>query len=187
MRAADNPFAVHRVLRQRYRLTEGEWSALLQRLDSLRSRAAIVGPHGSGKTTLLEDLAERLRARGRRVRALRCDATLRRLEAIDDLHRDDLIFVDGAEQLSRVDWWRLLLLGRSGGLVITSHREEMLPTLHRCATSPELLRDLCSGMGVTLSPGRCVELHERHRGNVRDALRQLYDESAMLAGTAALA
>ena len=68
MRARDNPYAAHRVLKVRYRLTESQWQELLARLDELGYRAAIVGPQGSGKTTLLEDLAERLSARGFRIR-----------------------------------------------------------------------------------------------------------------------
>ena len=63
-RACDNPFAVHRVLRERYRLSAVQWQALLARLERLGWRAAIVGPHGSGKTTLLEDLAGRLEGQG---------------------------------------------------------------------------------------------------------------------------
>jgi len=56
LRAADNPFAVHRVLRERYRLSETEWTRLLGRLERLGWRGAIVGPNGSGKTTLLDCL-----------------------------------------------------------------------------------------------------------------------------------
>src|SRR6185436_15582003 len=70
MRAADNPFAVRRVLAIRYRLSGETWEGLLERLAALRYRAAIVGPHGRGKTTLLEDLAPRLEALGFRTRTV---------------------------------------------------------------------------------------------------------------------
>ena len=71
MRARDNPFRTDRVLAVRYRLDQGTFDGLLDRLDALGRRAAIVGPKGSGKTTLLEDLAPRLRDRGFTVRELR--------------------------------------------------------------------------------------------------------------------
>src|SRR5688500_16201828 len=75
LRARDNPFAVHRVLAERYRLDEAGWTRLEARLAALDNRGAIVGPHGSGKTTLLEDLADRLERRGERVVMLRFDST----------------------------------------------------------------------------------------------------------------
>ena len=154
LRACDNPFAVHRVLAERYRLDETEWARLLARLERLGNRGAIVGPHGSGKTTLLEDLAERLARRGER----------------------DIIMVDGADQLSRFEWIQLRLRARAArGLIITSHRDGMLPLLHRCETSPELLSDLVRSLGQPISAARAAELHASHRGNVRDAIWELYD------------
>jgi hypothetical protein len=65
---------------------------------------------------------------------------------------------------------------RAGGLVITSHRPGLLPTLFECTTSPELLAEIVGELsGADLEAG---ELYERHRGNVRDALRELYDRWA---------
>ena len=154
LRAADNPFAVHRVLRERYRLSETEWTHLLRRLERLGWRGAIVGPNGSGKTTLLEDLGKRLDASGRR----------------------DVQLVDGADQLSRVEWWRLRL--RSGGLVITTHKRAMLPVLHECVTTPDLLREITASLGVPLPVAECASLLRRHGGNIRDALRELYDRES---------
>jgi energy-coupling factor transporter ATP-binding protein EcfA2 len=154
LRACDNPFAVHRVLAERYRLDESGWARLLNRLETLGHRGAIVGPHGSGKTTLLEDLAERLERRGER----------------------GIMLVDGADQLSQFEWMRLRLRARSArGLIITSHRDGMLPLLHRCETSPELLSDLVRALGQPISAARAAELHASHRGNVRDAIWELYD------------
>jgi hypothetical protein len=186
LRAADNPFAVHRVLRQRYRLTEDGWSRMVDRLAAMRNRAAIVGPKGSGKTTLLEDLAARLEARGLLVRMIRLTSAARRLPALS-LQPEVVLMCDGAEQLSRLDWWRLRLRSRfAAGLVITSHHAGLLPTLHRCETSPALLEELTAALGVHVDTARCVTLHTRHRGNVREALRALYDEvSAPLIGVPA--
>lgn len=175
-RARDNPFAVHRVLRERYRLTEPEWSALLARLDLLGGCGAIVGAHGSGKTTLLEDLGERLEALGWRIRFVRLNAEQRRLPDVSGWGSEDFVLCDGAEQLTFVDWQRLRFrAARAGGFVITTHRPGPLPELHRCETTPALLRGLAVSLGEPLSAAESGALYARHAGDLRAALRELYD------------
>lgn len=179
--ARDNPFAVHRVLRERYRLDDAGWSALLARLEAAGWRGAIVGPHGSGKTTLLEDLAVRLEVRGWTARWVRLSTEDRQVSrgSLVGLAARDVVLVDGAEQLGWVRWrllrWRAR---RAAGLIITTHRAGRLPTLLRCRTSPDLLRSLVAALGVTLTPAAAASLHARHRGNLREALRELYDAHA---------
>jgi len=176
--ARDNPFAVHRVLRERYRLDGAGWAALLARLEAQRWRGAIVGPHGAGKTTLLEDLAVRLEAGGRRVRWVRLNSENRCVPRgrLVGLEARDLVLLDGAEQLGWVRW-RLLRwqVRRAAGLIITTHRAGRLPTVQRCGANPELLRELVSALGVTLGVDEATGLYARHRGNIREALRELYD------------
>jgi hypothetical protein len=160
--------------------------ALLPRLDVLRRRAAIVGPHGSGKTTLLEDLEHVLARRGLRITHLRLDtegprlprewpASARRLDA------GDIVCVDGAELLGPIAWTHLRWqVRRAGGVIITTHRPGRLPTLIACRTSPALLdriiRRLAPAGGVATPP--VAELFARHHGNLREALRELYDVHA---------
>jgi hypothetical protein len=190
MRAADNPFAVQRVLRIRYRLSDEAWEGLLDRLAALQYRAAIVGPHGRGKTTLLEDLAPRLEARGFRIRSVKFHTGDRRLtreqrkDFLRHLSPRDLLCVDGAEQLGRIAW--LALLARSlgaGGLVITSHRPGLLPTLLECETSPDLLEGIVRDLaGPEVDGLQIGELFARHGGNVRSALREMYDVWALREG-----
>jgi len=178
--ARDNPFAVHRVLRERYRLSEPEWQGLMARLERRRWRGAIVGPHGSGKTTLLEDLAARLDAQGRQVHWLRFNADQRRLAVPTGWKARDFVLCDGAEQLSILDWRSLARrAGSAGGLVVTTHHAGRLPVLHRCETSPALLHDLAVSLGEPLSDRDCDELHARHDGNLRAALSELYDRWSM--------
>jgi len=191
LRARDNPFAVQRVLAIRYRLAGVTWEEMLERLAALRFRAAIVGPHGHGKTTLLEDLGERLGVRGFRVRTATLRRGERRLGAVREaaLFRDpdpaDLLLVDGAEQLDRMAWWRLRRRSRAAaGLIVTAHRPGLLPTLYECATTPELLAGIVADLGDVVEEGS-EELFARHGGDLRQALRELYDRRAGLTSSPA--
>ena len=180
MRARDNPFAVQRVHAIRYRLAGVTWEGLLERLAALGFRAALVGPHGHGKTTLLEDLGARLSGRGFRVRTVTLHEEDRQLDGarrkalFHDLSPSDVLLLDGAEQLGRLSWFEVRARTRAaGGLVVTSHHPGLLPTLHECRTTPGLLAEIVgelAGEGVETG-----ELFSRHGGNVRDALRELYD------------
>ena len=183
MKARDNPFAVDRVLSIRYEFPEGQAGTLLARFERLRYRAAIVGPHGTGKTTLLEDLETPLASLGFRVTHLRLDAAHRRFppgclsRLAATLDARDLVCLNGAEQLGRVAWmmfrWRTR---RAGGVLITSHRAGLLPTLIECATTPELLDGIVSRLAPRTGGVRVpADLFARHHGNLRDALRELYD------------
>lgn len=188
LRARDNPFAVERVLQLRYRFRDDGWPSLLSRLRSLRCRAAIVGPHGSGKTTLLEELGERLTAQSVRVHRLflneqsRAYPTdfVRRIR--DVLTPSDIILFDGCEQLGPLAWQRFRWqTRRAGGLIITTHAPGRLPTLWTCETSRALLTDLVSqllGETATVAEEDLRRLFDKHRGNLRDVLRELYDRAA---------
>jgi hypothetical protein len=183
--ARDNPFAVHRVLRVRYRLAEHQWDELLSRLATLNNRAAITGPHGSGKTTLLEDLAPRLAARGFRPKLLRLDAENPAFDPafLTDffarLEPGDFILFDGAEQSGFWAWRKFLRASRrAAGMAITVHKPGRLPTLHECRTTPGLLTELVRELGEKLSLQDAASLFARHNGNLRDCLRELYDAAA---------
>lgn len=186
MRARDNPFAVDRVLALRTRGVP--WDDLLARFETLGRRAAIAGPHGAGKTTLLEDLEPRLAARGHRIRK----ATLhegdrqlgphRRQALLAALGPDDLLLLDGAEQLAPYAWRELAWRSRrAAGLLVTIHGPGngagRLPLLWECRPTPELLAALVADL---VGPHEAAalplaDLFRAHRGNLRDALRALYD------------
>ena|SRR5947209_6182681 len=190
MRARDNPFAAQRLEAIPYRLSGASWEELLERLAALRCRAALVGPHGRGKTTLLEELARRLQGRGLRMRPVVLRQGDRRLSwrqretLFRSLTARDVLLVDGAEQLGRLAWLEVRTRSRAaGGLVITSHRPGLLPTLHECRTTPELLAGIVADLVGREEAARLPsagELLARHGGNVRDALRELYDLCAGL-------
>ena len=185
MKARDNPFAVDRLHRLRFRLPESSWPQLLMQWDDMNHRGAIVGPEGRGKTTMLLELADVLRRRQWNVRL----ATLRRAQAnawrelpsdlLLNLDARDCILLDGGEQLGFFAWQRFLHRTKAaGGLVVTLHRAGRLPTWFHCATSVELLDDLVSELLGSLDDSvRSVNRHlfEKYGGNLRLALREWYD------------
>ena len=186
MKARDNPLATHRVLAIRYRPLDASWSELLDRLDRMNYRAAIAGPKGSGKTTLIEDLIPHLVARGLAPRLIRLSEESRVVDEslLWDLTACDIVLLDGAEQLNALSWLHFRwLTRRAGGLIITVHRPSRLPTLLRTTTTPQLLQQITNELlgGNTPPPARIEELYATHRGNLREALRELYDDFAVMA------
>lgn len=175
-------------MRVRYRLCDEAWESLLQRLADLRYRAAIVGREGAGKTTLLEDLEPHLTARGYEVVWLRLtqEQPAFASDVIQSLRRQlnprHIILFDGAEQLSRWSWWRFTSVAQqAGGLIITSHRHGLLPTVLECRTDAGLLASIVSellGEPAERLQATADELFLKYHGNLRDALRDLYDRWA---------
>jgi len=186
VRARDNPFRVQRITALSCRLPPGEsWEGLLARLAGFGFRAAVVGPEGHGKTTLLRELGRRLAERGFRIRRARLRLRQGRLDReqaeslLADLAADDLLIVDSADQLGWLGRRRLLRASRgAGGLLVASHGAFPLPTLLACRTSPELFAAVLAELvpGAELPPEFTPEnLFTRHRGNLREALWELYE------------
>jgi hypothetical protein len=194
MLARENPFSTDRVLRERYRFTNEDWARLMEKLGARHGRGALVGPKGSGKTTLLEDLGQRLAASGQRVTLIRLCVELPRLPLEYDrdffsrLDQRDAVLLDGTEQLSLMHWLGFRWLSRRAGIVVvTTHHTGRLPLLHRCTTSPALLRDLVAAFGQKLDLAEATALHRTHRGNLREALRELYDRAEKQSGALSIA
>ncbi|MCX5645387.1 MAG: hypothetical protein NTZ17_12040 [Phycisphaerae bacterium] len=185
MKARDNPFAVERVHTIRYRPLHTTFDRLLVRLHELNYRAAITGPEGSGKTTLLEDLQRVFQGKGVKTNLVFVnDAShfdspaCRRL--LSGLTRDQIILLDGADLIRRSDWSLLKrhTITHAYGLVITSHRRGLLPTLIECSTTPALLREIVTDLqpqSRTLTTEFLDSLYDRHQGNLQACLRELYD------------
>ncbi|MBI5850577.1 MAG: hypothetical protein HZB39_05990 [Planctomycetes bacterium] len=187
MLARENPFRVERLHALRFRYPPGDdHEALLARVMEHGGRGAIVGPHGSGKTTLMLELAEHLRADGRRVRELRIGVEQHRLSEVerrtlcDALGPRDAFLFDGAGHLTPWSWWCLRRALRAAGLVIvTAHRAGRLPTVLRTAGSPDLLCELVAELDPTIGVAKVREVCREARSDLRQALRSLY-ESARL-------
>jgi hypothetical protein len=81
--------------------------------------------------------------------------------------------------MSRFVWpWFKRRAKRAAGLVITSHRRGMLPTLVECSTTPALLDEIITeilGEESNILRPLTPTLFTKHRGNLRAALRELYD------------
>ncbi len=185
MRARDNPFAVERIQAIRYRPLNTTLDRILARLHELNYRAAIIGPEGSGKTTLLEDLQEMLRQKDLRANLTFVNDTsrfdspaCRRL--LSELTRDTILLLDGADLIRRSDWSLLKrhTITHAYGLIIASHRRGLLPTLIECSTTPALLKNIVADLlpqSRTIPAESLDSLYQRHQGNLRACLRELYD------------
>lgn len=156
----------------------------MARLTALNYRAAIIGPEGSGKTTLLEDLEPRLRARGFQVRWLRITMEDRHLDhrLLADVQDRDVFLMDGADLLARTLWlWVRFNVRRAAGLIVTSRRLRVLPRLIECQTSEPLLGEIANellGEKTVALRHLFSPLFNRHNGNLRCVLRELYDVCA---------
>ena len=92
---------------------------------------------------------------------------------------EDVLLVDGVEQLGPLTWRKLRRGSLShAGLIITTHAPGRLPTLIECRTSVELLDEIVTELAPAeigrLRP-KLPPLFARHDGNVRLCLRELYD------------
>ena len=186
MRARENPFRVERLHALAFRFEDGgDLDDLLRRLRQHGGRGAIVGPRGSGKSTLLEQLGRRFRAEGLDVRTLRVGAgqtsltAAERADLCDRAGPTTAILFDGAGHLRSQQWRQIEEQARDAEwFVITAHRRGRMRTALRTSTSAELLRDLAGTLGYSLAPDDASALFRQHRGNLRDALRALYDRCA---------
>jgi hypothetical protein len=189
MRPRDNPFAMHRIEALPFRLpSDLTWETFLDRCAAAKWRGAIVGPHGSGKTTLLEQLAPRARELGFNPHFFRVQAEStmaqkqQMLTRVRSLRAPDLLLLDGAEQLSTREWLTLhSAASAAAGCLITVHRTSRLPTLLETRTSPALLIELAQELtGERLPLAEAGVLFKRHLGNLRECLRALYDQRALV-------
>lgn len=186
--AVENPFSTSRVRPGAiaYVFPAGEnVDTLVDRLRANGCWGQIVGPHGSGKSALLATLIPALERAGRRALLIELHDGARQLPVdvshMPGLTQDSLVIVDGYEQLSHWNRWRLkrFCRRRGVGLVVSSHASVGLPQLFSTSTSVELARQLVDQL---LGDGRsCIAADEverrfaAHRGDVREMLFDLYD------------
>lgn len=160
--------------------------ALYEKFLASGRRGEIVGPHGTGKTTLLCALETEARRRGHAVRRVTLREAERRLSAgwwrIDGVDR--VVFLDGAEQLSRLGFWRVQRRCRREGLglLVTAHRSLGLPALYSTSVSEAMARRLaerilasCPQAPRLVEPDEAAAALRAAHGDLRVALFALYD------------
>lgn len=183
----ENPFCSGAIERLEFRLPAGfTWDSLIAKLANVNWIGAVVGPHGSGKSSLLDQLAPRLEQHGLKPRIYRLTAESGQadkdalLAIVREMRAPDMLLLDGAEQLSTRQWLPLRVAVDSlAGCVVTLHRTGRLPTLMETETTPALFTELIADLtGCTLPPGEAASIHARHRGNMRECFRELYDRWA---------
>ncbi len=182
-----NPFATRWV---RPGAVEFHFAALeslaqvVERLTANGDWGEIVGPHGSGKSTLLLAVAQALEQRGRRVVLVELHDGQRWLPIpLAELSCDPntTICVDGYEQLSRWNAWRLRRhVRRAGaGLLVTSHQPVGLPRLYDTSVSLELAMQLVMELAVAhqgiIEPRHVADAYSATGGNLREMFFKLYD------------
>lgn len=174
MKARENPFRVEKLHGVCLRL---DWSIdeIFQKLESSGWKGAIVGDHGSGKTRFLNELEKEMRRRSFLTEKIFLTDNRRTIPwGKLFFHSRKMLLIDGAEQLMAWEWFLLRLLAR--GLVITCHKKEKLPVLIEMKTSVELLEEIVKELSKeNFWKFDCEELFRKHRGNIRDALRECFD------------
>jgi ABC-type cobalamin/Fe3+-siderophores transport system ATPase subunit len=188
-----NPFATERIRSGAipYQFPDGEDAArLIERLRSAGWWGQIVGPHGSGKSTLLAALLPELARSAGEVHLARLHQADRRLPPAmhDALGRTSaaaprrLLLIDGYEQLSPWDRWRLQHRCRDVGygLLVSTHRRLWgLPVLCRCRATADtawrVVRYLLREQGCPFAPADLATRLAALNGDLRELLFELYD------------
>jgi hypothetical protein len=186
--AVSNPFATRFVrpgAMPYYFLNGQDARPLVDDLKKLLWRGAIVGPHGTGKSTLLHALLPELVARGRKPVFVTLRDNQRwlprsrpRWRSLDD---KSVLIIDGYEQLNRVSrailWFQQKV--RCFGVLVTAHTDVGFPTVARThgdlAVLHRLIEEELPCDAGSIAPDEIARAFERRRGNLREALFELYD------------
>lgn len=185
VRARDNAFTAERVEQVRYKPQGTTLDELLVRLEKMSYCAAIIGPEGSGKTTLLEDIGAALEKQRQRIKNVFVNDSSPMTwqssrELFMQIRPGQIVLLDGADSIARATWQALKrgVLRRAGGLVVTAHKTGLMPTLIECSTTPELFSKIVSEITngeQGIARDLLDEVYHRNKGNIREALRELYD------------
>lgn len=102
-------------------------------------------------------------------------------DALSQLTPQTVLLIDSFEQLRLREQLRLVFQSRrSAGIIVTAHRPCIVKTVHTTATNAALLNSLVTELdsSTELRPTEIKTLFFRHHGNLRTALRELYDLSS---------
>ncbi len=114
-----------------------------------------------------------------------CPASMRIRWDLLQGQADRVLVLDGYEQLSIFARFRLLAAQKRHryGVLITSHRPTWFPTISNLTITPELaieiIQEILSESEVNFAPPNSTNVAtmlDRHRGNMRELLMELYDQ-----------
>ncbi|MEX0668950.1 MAG: hypothetical protein WD060_00625 [Pirellulales bacterium] len=157
--------------------------ALVDRLPAPGGCSAITGPHGHGKTSLLVAILANAGARGRPTTLVRVASPSDAWEVLAMLAGTapkTIVGIDGWDRIrfALMPVLRLVAAYRGASLLVTTHRPGRLPVVARCETSRGLLSAIVDRLpdhGGVIDAVDIDDAFSRHRGNVREALYDLYD------------
>lgn len=186
MKPSSNPFRSSAIARQRYVISESEFTGLLTELSKMNYQASIMGPHGTGKSVLLEDLRRALESSGKSTRwfYLYTGSSRReRLATLLEILRspgEQICCLDGGETIGGVIWNMFLLIVqlKRTSLLATTHRPCFLAALY------ETRADLDHALMITSNlagadwneemENLAAETFRKHSGNCREIFRSCY-------------
>jgi DNA replication protein DnaC len=187
----ENPFSTRRVRPGAVDYCFTEAAGLEELIDRFQRnlwRGEIVGPHGSGKSTLLYSFLTAIQQTGRNPILFELHNGQRRLPKgwrqkieLSALSGPAIVVVDGYEQLNGWNrfWLNRYCRYRHVGLLVTSHSSVGMPELFRTSPSIEtahkVVERLMQHEQTKFSTDLINELFEKHRGNIRELLFDLYD------------
>lgn len=179
VKARENPLATNKLESLPFRFTDCDRDYFYNKLKKMHYRGALVGAEGSGKTSLLLEIARNLHQFEPVL--IRLSGGKRNLPLsfwLSPLNSKNIVFVDSAENLPFYLFFLLKLKCHfASGLIVTAHKEGLLPTLINCRTSVELLDELIETLlGYKLAPERVEALYKRSGGNIRLAFMHLYSD-----------
>lgn len=174
------------------------FDALYNAFLSYACHAQIIGGHGTGKSTFLAGFVSLLRKNGHEInritlhdnqRRLPGEFRERQLKIIENfktgrMTKAPIAVIDGYEQLS---WFqksglrRFVEKNRCGLLVTVHDRMRHFPVLFQTKPEFEILQQIIEFLfreQIEIDPpdpALCRALFERHRGNIRNVLFDLYD------------
>jgi len=193
LRAADNPFRTDRVesvLTFRPEWLGISWDEIQDRIKNrlltqpLGGRCTIVGPHGSGKTTFFESLQPNLIELGHAACYIRMtrmpdgEICISQLPEVHEILNGTILLLDSAGVLRRQHRAALKQLIRKCYVIESRHYRSFSPVLLRTATRPQMLTECIKRLDPASrkTEQQIRQLFRRHRGNLRLALRECYDD-----------
>jgi hypothetical protein len=186
--AADNPFSASRIRpgAMPFLFAAGHGPEPL--VECLRRNGwwgQITGAHGSGKSALVAALVPWIDRAGKRTVLVELHDGQRRLPAaLRDsaaLAPETVVIVDGYEQLTVFNRWRLRRLCRrhGAGLLVTAHCDVGLPELFHTAvdlsSAERIVAALQREYPVQIVAADVARRFSRRGGDMRETLFDLYD------------